>query len=381
VDVVRQIIEGARARGLAVEIQVSPYTLPGAPGGQTFGSGHGSGNVGDRPRRIDGTVGERIVAGHGCLNNPRVRALGRARLQEAARHYPDVDGIFLDWCEYTNYFLEDCFVCFCEHCQAAAEASGYDWSRIVRDTQAFWDRLHRLTPADFDDIVAAAENPSLDLDPINEMADVWLRLALEDYPGAADLLRFKADSVVAAAADLRRTLDDAGASGVALGLNGFAPPWDLVTGMDYRRVHEVVQATRCKLFSFHWPMITRWWAESLLAWNPGLDEQSVLRAVQSALDLPPPATEHRRALADYGMPRPDEPHPITPDALTRKVNRAIRQAGSASCLAYVHGYRPPAEFARVLEAVLASEATGCWVQRYGYLSDEKLAIMRAVWPA
>ena len=34
-----------------------------------------------------------------------------------------------------------------------------------------------------------------------------------------------------------------------------------------------------------------------------------------------------------------------------------------------------------LDRVLASEARGCWVQRYGYLSDEKLAIMREVWPA
>ena len=29
IDVVRAIVDGARARGLAVEIQVSPYTLPG----------------------------------------------------------------------------------------------------------------------------------------------------------------------------------------------------------------------------------------------------------------------------------------------------------------------------------------------------------------
>jgi hypothetical protein len=79
------------------------------------------------------------------------------------------------------------------------------------------------------------------------------------------------------------------------------------------------------------------------------------------------------------MPRPDEPHPITPEALTRKVNQAIKAAGTETCLAYVHSYRPPDEFRRVLEAVLASEATGCWVQRYGYLSDEKLAIMRSVW--
>ena len=81
----------------------------------------------------------------------------------------------------------------------------------------------------------------------------------------------------------------------------------------------------------------------------------------------------------------DEPHPITPEALTRKVNQAISMASAgghgADCLAYVHSYRPPEEFRRVLQAVLASEARGCWVQRYGYLSDEKLAIMREVWPS
>jgi hypothetical protein len=116
-DVPRQIIEGARARGMKAHIQISPYTLPGAPGGQSTQSGHGDGARADRPRRLDGSVAERMVAGHGCLNNPRVRALGLARLRDAARHYGDVDGIFLDWAEYTCYLLEDCFVCFCPHCR------------------------------------------------------------------------------------------------------------------------------------------------------------------------------------------------------------------------------------------------------------------------
>jgi hypothetical protein len=61
------------------------------------------------------------------------------------------------------------------------------------------------------------------------------------------------------------------------------------------------------------------------------------------------------------------------------MNQAIQQSASTRCLAYVHSYRPAAEFGRVLEAVLASDAPGCWVQRYGYLSDEKLAIMRSIW--
>ena len=242
-DVVRAIVDGARERGLAVEIQVSPYTLPGAPGGQTVGGGHGTGPADDRARRVDGSVGERVVAGHGCLNNPRARALGRARLREAVRHYPDVDGIFLDWAEYTSYFLEDCFACFCEHCRVAARASGYDWDQIVRDTRALWDRLHRLRPSDVARATDAADWPFA------------LAGTLVDYPGVADLLRFKARSVREAAADLRRVMDAAGASSVALGLNGFAPPWCRITGPDYGVVHQVVQATRCKLFTFHWPMI------------------------------------------------------------------------------------------------------------------------------
>jgi hypothetical protein len=128
-------------------------------------------------------------------------------------------------------------------------------------------------------------------------------------------------------------------------------------------------------------MIVGWWSRTLLGWNPGLDEQAVLGAVQTVLDLPPPPDEHRRTLAEYGMPRPDEPHPVAPAALTRKINEAVHLAGSEmACLAYVHGYRPASEFARALAAVRESDAPGCWVQRYGYLSDEKLAIMRSVWP-
>jgi hypothetical protein len=367
-DVPRQIIDGARARGLAAHIQVSPYTLPGAPGGQTTQSGHGGGVIADRPTRLDGTVAERIVAGHGCLNNPRVRALGRARLAEAARWYGDVDSIFLDWAEYTCYFLEDAFACFCPHCRAAAEASGCDWARIEADTRSLWDRLHRLTPADLDRAVAHGDWPFA-------MAG-----DLADFPGYGDLLRFKAASVRAALADLRAALDAAGGAGVALEANGFPPPWCHLTGMDYGQAGQVVAATRPKLFTFHWPMITRWWTESLLTWNPALDSAATLRAVQACLDLPTPEREHRRELADYGMPRPDEAHPITMAALTRKLDQSVALAGDAApCQAYLHSYRPAEEFARVLAAAQASTARGCWVQRYGYLSDEKLDILRAAW--
>ncbi len=56
-------------------------------------------------------------------------------------------------------------------------------------------------------------------------------------------------------------------------------------------------------------------------------------------------------------------------------------ADGAPVLAYLHSYRPAAELAEVLTAAAASGAGGVWVQRYGYLSDEKLAVLRDAWAA
>jgi hypothetical protein len=181
-------------------------------------------------------------------------------------------------------------------------------------------------------------------------------------------------------AELRAVLDAAGCEAVPLEVNGFAPPWCAITGMDYGALGRVASATRCKLFTFHWPLITRWWSETLLAWNPGLDEGAVLGAVAAALDLPAPGGARTLRLDDFHMPAPAESHPITPAALTRKLNQAVALAGNgASCQAYVHSYRPVGEFAETLAAASASDARGRWVQRYGYLSDEKLAVLREAW--
>lgn len=367
VDVVQQIIDGGHARGLSVHLQLSPYTLPGAPGGQSAESGHAQGPVGDRPLRIDGSVAERVVAGHGCLNNPRVRALGLARLRQAAQDYPTIDGLSLDWAEYTCYFLEDAFTCVCAHCRQAALAQGYDWERIERDTRALWEWLHHLTAADLTALAGPEGWPAA------------LVGGLLARPGVADLLRFKAATVAGVVAELRAALDAAGGGAVALEAHAFPPPWNLLTGADYGRLGRIAQVLRTKLFTFHWPMIVHWWSESLLAWNPGLSEVAVLRAVLAGLDLPLPPDEHRTGLADWGMPRPDEPHPITVAGLTRKLDQAVAQADGAPVLAYLHSYRPAAEFRAVLAAAAASTVAGCWVQRYGYLSDEKLAVLRAAW--
>lgn len=371
VDVPRQIIEGCRRRGLGVSIQISPYTLPSLPGGQSAEQTEGMATMVGRPMRVDGSTAAAVLAGHGCLNHPHVRALGLARLRDALRRYPDVDAVYLDWAEYTAYFLEDCFTCYCDHCRGRAQQSGYDWDRLVRDTQALWQRLHRLEVQDLHMAEEASAQPSLLLG--------WL----EQAPGVLDLWRFKAETVAGAVGELRAEMDHLGLGRVALGINGFPPPWSLVTGMHQGIVGRACQELRVKLFTFHWPMIVRWYVETLLSWNPSMEEGAALAAVRQVMDLPSRPDEHRRRLADYGMPHPDEPHLVTPEGLRRKLSQALTLAkdSGVACSAYLHSYRPVSELAVVLRAAMESEVEGIWIQRYGYLSDQKLDLIGQVWQA
>lgn len=45
----------------------------------------------------------------------------------------------------------------------------------------------------------------------------------------------------------------------------------------------------------------------------------------------------------------------------------------------VHAYRSPEDFAMVLHAVEPFARSGIWIQRYGYLGDEKREILQRAW--
>ena len=53
-------------------------------------------------------------------------------------------------------------------------------------------------------------------------------------------------------------------------------------------------------------------------------------------------------------------------------------AGKAAVTPLVHGYGPPADFRRRLQIVTDSAADGVWINRYGYLGEEKLQAITEV---
>jgi len=351
-----KIISAAQQRGMRAYVSLSPLCVPGL-------------RDRDQPHYVDGGLPDlaRRVAGQGCPNNPDIAAYAVALVRDTIRHYPDIDGIYLDWLEYTVYQIEDHFACFCPHCIERARATGYDWDRIRRDISTTWEWLHHLTPTDIDRMSRAARSPG-------EMI-AWVR----DYPGWLDLLRFKADSVCALYGKIRAAMDNDGAAAMELGANGWAPPFNLSSGADYRRLADIVTAVRPKLHTFHWSTLPRWYGERLRAWNPTVGEQPILDMLVTLLDLPD--DQAPRSFDKYHIPAPDEIHPARPEAWRTKLQQAVDQVGGrAKCYAYAHSYRPLKQWRQMIEVVRETDVDGMWVQRYGYLSDAKLRVLGDLWP-
>ena len=58
--------------------------------------------------------------------------------------------------------------------------------------------------------------------------------------------------------------------------------------------------------------------------------------------------------------------------MARKILEAQAEAGSLPVYALAHGYGPLADFERRLNVAWNASRHGVWINRYGYLSDEKL---------
>jgi len=358
-EVPMAIVAEAHARGMRAHVQASPTVVPGVRPEDDIV--YPDGSHPDPNRR---------VARQGCLNSPAVRAYGLALVRDTIRHSANADGLCLDWVEYTTYTLEDHFACLCPHCAAAAGAAGYDWERIRRDVTAMWDRLHNLTSRDLERAARIAARPW-------EAAEL-----LQAYPGWLDFLRFKADTVRGWYADVRRAMNEEGASTMELGANGWAPPFNRSSGMDYRGLADIVQTVRPKLFTFHWSALPRWYGETLLRWNPALSERQLLDALVACLDLPDAVSP--RSFASYHIPAPEDDHPATPESWRAKLDEVVDQVGAGSggrcrCYAYAHSYRSEAQWKRMVAVVRDSRVDGMWVQRYEYMNDDKLAALKGMW--
>jgi hypothetical protein len=157
--------------------------------------------------------------------------------------------------------------------------------------------------------------------------------------------------------------------------NAFPPPFTLASGFDFERMAHFCDGASVKLYSMHWSMMLNFWARELLDANPGLkDEENLVRTLVALFDIPPDAGDPapKYDLKTYSYPEPDVPHPAGSESLRRKLRQAKSEAlGGMPIYALAHGYGPPDDFKRRLAAAWET-ADGVWINRYCYLSDDKL---------
>jgi hypothetical protein len=125
----------------------------------------------------------------------------------------------------------------------------------------------------------------------------------------------------------------------------------------------------------HWPMIVRFYAETLLGANPGLSERLLVGTLARLMDISDDPSDR---LSDYRYPEPEEAHPAGAAAQTRKIRQARAAAGVAPVNALAHGYGPLEDFRERLRVAWQASGGRVWVNRYGYLSDAKLDVIRQV---
>jgi hypothetical protein len=354
--VVHDLIRAAQSRHLKVYLQIQAAIPPG------YRVQFGGPTDDDRPRLPDGRLPPKRLAKNGSLASRHMVDYTHALIRDLCRQYSDIDGIRFDWPEYPPYLLDDLFLDFCEPARQAADRLGFDFERMRRDALALYRKLHGgLT----------------DVDLRGWLEDDGGRYALArwmmQYPGVLELARFKAALVAELLAGFRRMMNEAGAERMELIAHAFPPPWNLGSGIDFTRGDGIVSGYCVKLYTMHWAMMLRFYADQLLAANRGLSDQLLGRVLVRLLDI---ADDGGLAKATgYHYCDPDEPHPAGSRAMQRKIEQARRDAGDTPIYAVAHGYGPAGDFRRRLAAAWNASPDGIWVNRYGYLSNEKLTII------
>lgn len=353
-SVIGEFIDKALDRGLKVYFQIGAAQPSGL-------------RVEDIPCLPDGRLPQDRMANTASLASEAVRSYNRAYVRDLLDVYPQITGFRLDWPEYPCYRLDEAFQDFSPHVGAWAEAHGFDFSRIREEVGAFYTTLHGgLRNQDLRDFAGADRG---------KLSQVTL---LRRYPAVLEWLRLKAGLSVDLLHHWRQAITEYGGKAKELSANAFMPPFTLCTGFDFTAAADCCTAISPKLYTMHWSVMVEFWGRVLLDRNPGLNETLVVRALANLFDLGNEITAER--LSDYGYPAPDEAHSIPDAPQARKIRQVLAQVDSRTQVTpLVHGYGPLDDFRRRFQIVADSPADGTWVNRYGYLSNEKLDVIGECW--
>ena len=313
----------------------------------------------DMPRLPDGSLPKVRIDSNGSLASPNLIAYENAFIRDLCQAYPDIDGFRVDWPEYPPYTLDGVFLDFSTHAARAAERLGLDFKRIQRDVGALRNTLlGGLTDQMLGDALEADGGRHHILQTIST------------GPGITDWLYLKSTLSTELLQSFRQTITAAAGPGTELIAQAFPPPFSILSGVSPRRLSGIVDSVQPKFYTMHWPTILRFYGDAIMAANPWLSDSLLVKTLVRYLDIAD--GDGLPHLSDYCYPEPDDPHPVGAGAIARKIRQARREAGDLPVTALAHGYGPLADVGARLESAWHSSGGRVWMNRYCYLTDEKL---------
>jgi hypothetical protein len=351
-DVVAEFITACQTAGLRVVFQLGAAQPTGL-------------RDEDRPHQVTGEIAKKRMADTGCLASPAIHDYNRAYLSDLLACYPTIDGIRIDWPEYPCYTMSEVLHDFSPHMGVRANAIGTSFDQLTAGMARFVSHLAGgLTEREL------METTGLTI------ADAFCSLAGHDGEIVRDWLQLKAKVSTELVSNWQQIISDSLRPDLHLTAHAFMPPYSEVTGLDFTAVAAHCDSVSPKFYTMHWPLMVEFWTDWFLERNPALANArtSVAKVIASWMDLGTPE-EIDRNVARYRYPEPHEPHPISVENQQKKLATVARLLASqpASFVPLVHGYGPLDDFVTRFSVIWNADVDGVWINRYGYLSDDKLA--------
>ena len=354
-DLLDRACEAAARRGILVYMQVMAASPPGYR--VQFSGAHDE----DQCLMPDGRLHDNRVDRNASLASAHVVAYTSALVAEIAARYPSVTGIRLDWPEYPPYDFRSALFDFSPAMIARLADAGVDPHVLARDASTWADgvraAVRRAAPSGVQAALRALDEAGFDA-----MLDATAVLA--------PLYDAKRDAARDLLASVRAALDEVRGARRRLEPQAFPPPFPRISGFPLDRLAGIADAVGIKLYTMHWPMIARYWARDLLGDAGSAAQDALTAAIAMRFDF----TDEVADGAMLRYPEPGMTHPVGEGAQARKLAQAQQVAGAVPVIAFVHSYGPLADVVRRRD-VAAAAGLPVWINRYGYLSDEKIAAL------
>ena len=351
------LLDQCATRGINVYLQVMAASPPG------YRVQFSSAVADDQCLGPDGAPHDRRVDRNASLASAHVVAYVTTLLVELAQRYPRVTGFRLDWPEYPPYDFRSALFDFNPAMLKIIALAGHDPASVARGVLA-WSK----------DLCAAAKSAAINGPAATRaalLAAGWNALTAQEGPLVA-LFDAKRSAALALLRACRTALDGLSGPQRRFEPQIFPPPLQRISGFPVDSLGAIADAVGVKLYTMHWPMLSRYWAQDLLS---GTGSEPEVDAVTAAVaDLLAFTDELAANGAVLHYPEPLERHPVGRRAQHDKLIEAANRLAPIPARAFVHSYGPVADVAERF-GIVAATGLPLWINRYGYLSDAKLHVL------